>query len=85
MARIARLNDGYWINFDDHWLYQNDEKQIELNKRALDVLEYLAKYPNCYKTWKNIAIAIDPDPAQTADYAPDTIRGYGGYFDRQHL
>lgn len=76
MARIARLNDGYWINFDDHWLYQNDEKQIELNKRALDVLEYLAKYPNCYKTWKNIAIAIDPDPAQTADYAPDTIRGY---------
>lgn len=76
MARIARLNDEYWVNFDDHWLYKNEDKQIELNKRALDVLEYLANYPNCYKTWESIAIAIDPDPAQTANYAPATIRGY---------
>lgn len=76
MARIARLNDEYWVNFDNQWLYKNNDKLKELKKRAADVLEYLAEYPNCYKTWDSIAKAIDPDPAKTCNYAYSTIRGY---------
>mgnify|MGYP005838019879 CR=1 FL=1 len=49
MARIARLNDDFFVNFDDHCLYSNGCKIVELNKRPLDVLEYLCSYPNCYK------------------------------------
>ena len=49
MSRIAILNDDYLVNFDDHCLYSNGHKIVELNKRPLDVLEYLCSYPNCYK------------------------------------
>ena len=49
MSRIAILNDDYLVNFDDHYLYSNGHKIVELNKRPLDVLEYLCNYPNCYK------------------------------------
>lgn len=54
MPRIAQLNSEYLMNFDDHCLYCNGEKIVELNKRPLDVLEYLCNYPNHYKTVRDI-------------------------------
>ena len=32
MSRIAILNDDYLVNFDDHCLYSNGHKIVELNK-----------------------------------------------------
>ena len=54
MARIARLYDDFFVNFEDHCLYSNGCRIVELNKRPLDVLEYLCSYPNCYKSVDDI-------------------------------
>ena len=50
MTRIAKLLDGYYVNFDDHNLYSKDNIKIaKIGKKPLEVMEYLCEYPNCYK------------------------------------
>lgn len=73
MTKIARLTDGYYLNFDDHCLYSKDGKAIELNiqNQPFKVLEYLCDNPNCYK--RNIDINNYLDKGCLADV---TIRGY---------
>ncbi len=71
MARIARLNDKYWVNFDNHCLYFNGEILVELNRRHLEVLEYLSNYPNCYKTVDDINNYLNEGWLSSS-----TIRGY---------
>ena len=71
MARIARLNDEFWVNFDDHCLYSNGRKIVELNKRPLDVLEYFCNYPNCYKKVTDINNYLEE-----GCLSESSIRGY---------
>lgn len=54
MAKIAVLNDEYYINFDDHFLYHKGLKYKELSPRSMAVLAYLCDYPFCYKSIDNI-------------------------------
>ena len=71
MPRIAKLNDEFWVNFDDHCLYSNGCIIVELNKRPLDVLEYLCSYPNCYKKVDDINNYLEEGCLSAT-----TIRGY---------
>ena len=71
MARIAKLNDEFWVNFDDHCLYFNGCIIVELNKRPLDVLEYLCSYPNCYKKADDINNYLEEGCLSAS-----SIRGY---------
>ena len=71
MPRIAMLKDDFFINFDDHCLYSDGYKIIELNKRPLDVLEYLCSYPNCYKKVDDINNYLDEGCLSAS-----AIRGY---------
>ena len=50
MTRIARLSKEYYVNFDDHCLYSEENKKVaEISKKSLEVLKYFCEYPNCYK------------------------------------
>ena len=55
MAKIAKLTQGYYINFDDHCLYSKENKKVaEISRKPLEVLEYLCEYPNCPKQTEDI-------------------------------
>lgn len=54
MSKTSKINDEYYVNFDDHYLYHNDEKIVELNRKPLQILEYFCSYPFCYKTVTDI-------------------------------
>lgn len=72
MTRIAKLLKGYYVNFDDHGLYSAENKKIaEINKRPLEVLEYLSSYPNCYKQNEDINQYLDEGCLSSV-----TIRNY---------
>lgn len=72
MSRIAVLIDGYYVDFDDHCLHsENGEIITEINKRPLDVLEYLSEYPNCYKRVDDINNHLDQGCLSS-----EAIRGY---------
>ena len=50
MTRIARLSKDYYVNFNDHCLYSEENKKVaEISKKLLEVLKYFCEYPNCYK------------------------------------
>ena len=60
MTKIARLAEGYYVNFDDHCLYSQENKRVaKISRKPLEVLEYLCEYPNCYKQIEDINLSLE--------------------------
>ena len=72
LSRIAKLNETYFINFDDHCLYDiNNSPLLEIKGRELEILEYFCNNPNNYRTTQNINDYLDDGCLSNI-----TVRGY---------
>lgn len=59
MSKIAILKDNYFFNFDNNWLYKDNEKIIQITGRESDLLRCLCEAPNQYLSFDKISEMIE--------------------------